>query len=505
MDDVLGALRQLSNKHAVVCFNDVLLFLPREKLAAIRPYLHQGGFNLLSYVDKARGYDTLLEQTNGKETELLKLATIAKERELSLAQSNAEADRLRADAARLTADLKAKEVELLAAHAERKHLAAISSQREQALMESKLEGDRLRDQAATLQTDLVAKEAVIGDLSHICDERLQLINELAYTGQRPIVDTTKVATHRIQSLLSRTRRALRLRFQAWLEKQTPYQIGKLVQYASRPMQPEKFPSGRPPARWPRICIITPSYNQGDFLSRTMDSVLNQNYPNLTYGVQDGGSTDDSPRIITEHIARLTHAESAKDEGQADAIQKGFKKLYPERNDIMAWLNSDDMLMPGALEYVGRYFARHPEVDVIYGHRVIIDENDEEVGRWFMPRYHANTLPWFDLVPQETLFWRGRCYEQIGGMDPSYHFAMDWDLLLRFEQAGFHIRRLPYFLGCFRLHSAKIHTMGEQEMQRLRHRVHEREVPLWEIHQHLTDEINRSALVEWLHRHCGIRF
>lgn len=261
--------------------------------------------------------------------------------------------------------------------------------------------------------------------------------------------------------------------------------------------------------WPRICIVTPSYQQAQYLERTMLSVLEQGYPNLAYGVQDGGSTDGSAEIITRHLARLSHAESAPDKGQAAAIHRGFAKLYPRNNDLMAWLNSDDVLLPGALHYVGAYFARHPEVDVIYGHRIVIDEHDQEIARWFLPQYHHETFKWFDLVPQETLFWRARCYQETGGVDESFQFALDWDLLLRMEQAGAVIRRVPYFLGCFRLHSkqktsAKIHTMGEQEMQLLRHRVHEREVPLWEIHQHLTDEINRSALVEWLHRH-GLRW
>lgn len=292
-------------------------------------------------------------------------------------------------------------------------------------------------------------------------------------------------------------------------KQSPRPIAILQQYAPQPMRPEKFP--RPPrlAHWPRICLVTPSYQQGAFLERTMRSVLDQGYPNLAYGVQDGGSTDDSPGIITRHITRLAHAESAKDDGQSDAIRRGFAKLYPAPEDIMGWLNSDDMLMPGTLQYVGAYFARHPEVDVVYGHRVVIDEQDREVGRWFLPAHHTNSLRWFDLVPQETLFWRARCYQEVGGLDPSFQFALDWDLLLRFERACFTIRRLPYFLGCFRVHpeqktSAKIQSIGEQEMARLRRRTHEREVPLREIQHHLDAEARRSAVVERLFR-LGMRY
>ena len=176
---------------------------------------------------------------------------------------------------------------------------------------------------------------------------------------------------------------------------------------------------------------------------------------------------------------------------------------------MCWVNSDDVLTPGALHYVGAYFARHPHVDVIYGHRIIIDEHDEEVGRWFMPRHHHDTLKWTDLVPQETMFWRSHRYYEIGGLDKSFQFALDWDILLRFEYAGFNIQRLPYFLGGFRVHekqktNAKIYSIGEAEMDMLRRRIHEREIPSWEIHRHLSEEVNRSALVEWLSR-WGIRY
>jgi GT2 family glycosyltransferase/SAM-dependent methyltransferase len=298
-------------------------------------------------------------------------------------------------------------------------------------------------------------------------------------------------------------------WQAGLAESTAYPLAKLQQYEPRPLQLEKFPSPSAKVRWPRLCIITPSYQQAPFLAATLASVLDQNYPNLAYGVQDGGSTDGSAEIITRLVPRLSHAESGPDEGQGDAIRKGFTKLYPRNEDIMAWVNSDDLLMPGALHHVGEYFARHPEVDVVYGHRVVIDEQGHETGRWFLPQHDENTLPWFDLVPQETLFWRARCYRAVGEIDPTFQFALDWDLLLRFEQAGFVIRRLPYFLGCFRVHAsqkttAHINTVGEGEMSRLRRRTHGREVHSSEVQKHLDAEIRRSAVVERLHR-FGVRY
>lgn len=293
-----------------------------------------------------------------------------------------------------------------------------------------------------------------------------------------------------------------------LAQRTPYPLARLAQHEPRARYAETFPRRRSVAPPPRICIVTPSFQQGRFLERTMLSVLDQGYPNLAYGVQDGGSTDESATVIERHIGRLWHAESSNDKGQADAIQRGFAKLYPETGNVMAWLNSDDLLMPGALPFVGDYFARHPEVDVIYGHRLIIDEQDREIGRWYLPRHRADTLALFDLVPQETVFWRAEAYERIGGIDATFDFALDWDLLLRFQEAGLEIRRLPYFLGCFRVHAqqkthAAIDTIGEPEMLRIRRRAHGREIHHTEIQKLLERECRRSAIIAALAR-WGVR-
>ena len=189
-------------------------------------------------------------------------------------------------------------------------------------------------------------------------------------------------------------------------------------------------------RSPRIAVVTPSYGQASFLGRTLGSVLDQAYPNLLYVVQDGGSKDGSVEVIRRHADRLHAWASEKDAGQADAIRRGFARvesgLGPD--DVMAWLNSDDLLAPGSLAFVAGYFASHPEVDAIYGHRIIIDEADGEIGRWVMPRHDPETLEWIDYVPQETLFWRKRAWDRVGGLDPTFQFALDWDLLARFQQA-----------------------------------------------------------------------
>ena len=194
-----------------------------------------------------------------------------------------------------------------------------------------------------------------------------------------------------------------------------------------------------------MTIVTPSYNQAAFLDRTIESVISQAYPRLAYAVVDGGSTDGSKELLEKYRSRLAYAVSEPDEGQAHAIVKGFCNTEGE---IMAYLNSDDCLMPGALRYVGRYFQEHPRVDVVYGHRVIIDPDGLEIGRWVIPPHDTECVRRFDYVPQETLFWRRRCYEEVGGIDARFHFAMDWDLILKFMQYRRKIQEATLFSRLF---------------------------------------------------------
>lgn len=224
---------------------------------------------------------------------------------------------------------------------------------------------------------------------------------------------------------------------------------------------------------PQISIVIPTYNQGHFIERTLLSVLDQAYPRLEYVVQDGGSLDGTKAVLTQYQDRLSYWDSKPDKGQAHAINMGFSRTTGE---IMAWLNSDDLLLPGALWCVADYFAQHPEVDVVYGNRLMIDEKDLEIGHWILPGHDSQVLSWADYVPQETLFWRRRIWERVGGqVDESFQFAMDWDLLIRFRDAGARFAHIPRFMGGFRVHahqktSAAINEIGFKEMNRLRERV-----------------------------------
>ncbi|MDD3179137.1 MAG: glycosyltransferase family 2 protein [Opitutaceae bacterium] len=259
----------------------------------------------------------------------------------------------------------------------------------------------------------------------------------------------------------------------WAQHRGWLNIGIWSQYAPRPVAEERFPAPhRPAGKLPKITIVTPSFNQAAFLEATMRSVLDQPGVRLDYIVQDGGSTDGSADLVRRYAPRLKHGESAPDDGQADALRRGFARSECGPDDVMAYLNSDDLLMPGTARFVAEYFARHPAVDVVYGHRVLIDDDSMEIGRWYSPRRACDDLRLHDLVPQETLFWRKRIWDRVGGVDPSFHFAVDWDLLLRFEAAGARIARLPWFLGQFRLHPQQktqkwIERVGIPEMDRLR--------------------------------------
>jgi GT2 family glycosyltransferase len=248
-------------------------------------------------------------------------------------------------------------------------------------------------------------------------------------------------------------------------------LGQLAQYEPRPLEiPASYDAAPEPlAHPPVVSIVTPSLDHGRFLERTLASVADQGYPALEHVVRDGGSHDETPAILAAWADRLHDVVSAPDGGQAPALNRGFERTSGE---IMAWLNADDVLLPGALHYVARHFSLHPDVDVVYGHRVLIDSDDREIGRWIVPAHDPEVLRWADFVPQETLFWRRRAWEKTGAhLDESFHFAMDWDLLLRFARAGLSIERLPRFLGGFRVHAAQKtrawEALGAAEMDRLR--------------------------------------
>jgi hypothetical protein len=151
------------------------------------------------------------------------------------------------------------------------------------------------------------------------------------------------------------------------------------------------------------------------------------------------------------------------------------------------------------------------VDVVYGHRVLVDEYGQEIGRWVMPPHDDAVLSWADYIPQETMFWRREIWEKAGGgIDKSFKFAMDWDLILRFREAGAKIVCLPRFLGAFRVHphqktSAEISSQGDREMQQLRKRSLGRVVSEAEINQNIKKYLTRHVLYQKLYRAGLLRY
>jgi glycosyltransferase involved in cell wall biosynthesis len=278
-------------------------------------------------------------------------------------------------------------------------------------------------------------------------------------------------------------------------------LGIHRQYSPRPLVlPSRYDSQRTPDPAPLISIVTPSFNQRIFLQATMQSVLEQRYPALEYIVQDGGSSDGTVSLLERYAPQLEHWESCPDRGQAHAINIGFRHATGE---ILAYLNSDDLLLPGSLAYVANYFDHHPEVDVVYGYRIVIDPDGKEVGRCVLPPHDDSYLMWDDCVHQETMFWRRRIWERVGAhLDETYHFALDWDLILRFQKAGGEFACLPRFLGAFRTHTEQKSLarldLYYPEVRRLRERCHGRPVPYQEIVRARKPYLRRQALFQKLY-------
>lgn len=235
-----------------------------------------------------------------------------------------------------------------------------------------------------------------------------------------------------------------------------------------------FPQTRSQAQWPSVSVVTPSFQQGEFLPQTLNSISSLLPDGLAHVVQDGGSTDQTLDYLKSHPLPHRKWISAPDDGQAQAIMLGFAQTSGEPDDVMAWLNADDFYVPGAVDFVRGYFAEHPDVDLIYGNRIVVDSTGLEINRWFLPPHDDDVLSLNDFVPQETMFWRRRIWDRVGGLDCRFQFALDWDFLLRCQAAGARITHIPEFLGCFRVHpdqksSAHIDGVGQTEINELRSR------------------------------------
>ncbi len=227
---------------------------------------------------------------------------------------------------------------------------------------------------------------------------------------------------------------------------------------------------------PLVSIVTPSYNQAEFLAETINSVLNQTYPRIEYIIVDGGSTDGSVEIINKFQDRIAWWVSEKDQGQTDAINKGF---HHATGEIFAWLNSDDRYHSKAISEAVQYFNNNPDVGLVYGDLNIINHNGNIVGRFNARETNYQKLRrGFVHIPQPAAFWRADLWKEVGPLDPEMFFAMDYDLWIRLAK----ISTIRYYRGHvwadFRIHDqSKTITADEQCWSEML-QIHQRDGGSW---------------------------
>ena len=199
---------------------------------------------------------------------------------------------------------------------------------------------------------------------------------------------------------------------------------------------------------PLVTIVTPSYNQAPYLEETIKSVLSQTYNKIEYIIIDGGSEDGSLDVIGKYADYLAHWVSEKDRGQTEAINKGFDLA---RGEILAWINSDDTLLPNAVEEAVQFLQANQEIGLVYGDANYIDEKSRVIGKFPASQTDLKRLRrGYVHIPQQASFFRKTLWDQVGPLDPEFFFAMDYDLWVRIASVS-EIRYVPRTWANFRLH------------------------------------------------------
>ena len=216
--------------------------------------------------------------------------------------------------------------------------------------------------------------------------------------------------------------------------------------------------------FPKISVVTPSFNQGAYLEQTIQSVIGQNYPNLEYIVMDGGSTDNSVDIIRKYESHITHWESRADGGQANAINRGFALAT---GDILAWLNSDDMYLPGALDLISKRFsaAGKDELQILFGNCIhLVEETGEVFGSNVRHTALVSDLELYDYIVQPSCFWTKKTFDVVGELNEGLTYAFDWEWFLRAKNKGSKFVPLDNFLSIYRIHAG--HKTGSGGLERV---------------------------------------
>jgi glycosyltransferase involved in cell wall biosynthesis len=229
----------------------------------------------------------------------------------------------------------------------------------------------------------------------------------------------------------------------------------------------------------KVSIVTPSFNQADYIEKSILSVLQQSYENIEYIIIDGGSSDGSVEIIKKYQDQLSYWVSERDDGQTHAIKKGFDIAT---GDIYAWLNADDAYSLDTVSKAVEYLKHNIEVDLIYGNRLAIDENGRILYWKKMLPIGANSIFSSMIVGQESCFWRRSIYKSVGGLDPKVKFSMDYDFFSRIAQKG-RFNYVPELWAAFRIHEDsrtmnEYAYLGRREVEIIQKNIWGKTVPSW---------------------------